>query len=309
MQALDRTRTFARYAWGLLAFNLAVIVWGAYVRATGSGAGCGEHWPTCNGEVVHRPESIETFIELTHRLTSGLALIGTVVLLVWAFKAVPRGHRARKAAVASMVFMIGEALVGAAIVLFGLTADDASMARAAVMAVHLCNTFLLLGSFVLTAAWASGLEGPSPKRPRWLDVAVLITTLALMVLGASGGITALGDTLFPVDTIAEGIAQDFSPTAHLLLRLRIFHPLIAISTAGLLLLFAGVSAARTPTSLVRRLAGAMVVLLLLQITAGFVNLALLAPVWLQLVHLLLADTIWCVFVMLAGSALAESGRS
>lgn len=300
-----RLRRFARYAWGLLAFNIGVILWGAFVRATGSGAGCGEHWPTCNGEVVPRAESLETLIELTHRATSGLALIGTLVLLVWAFRAAPRGHRVRRGAVLSMLFMVGEALVGAVIVLFGLTADNASMARAAVMAVHLCNTFLLLAAFVLTAAWASGLPAPSPRRPRWLEVGVALVALAMMILGASGGITALGDTLFPAESLAEGLAQDFSPTAHILLRLRLFHPLIAMATAGLAILLAGLAAAARPTPLVRRLAVGLVVLLCVQICAGFLNVALLAPVWMQLVHLLLADAIWCTFVLMAAAALAR----
>lgn len=303
MTADPRLRRFARYAWALLAFNIGVILWGAFVRATGSGAGCGEHWPTCNGEVVPRAESIETLIELTHRATSGLALVGTLVLLVWAFRAAPRGHRVRKGAALSMLFMVGEALVGAVIVLFGLTADNASMARAAVMAVHLCNTFLLLGACVLTAAWASGLPAPSPRRPRWLDGAVAVVTLALMVLGASGGITALGDTLFPAESLAEGLAQDFSPTAHLLLRLRLFHPLIAMATGGMLILLAGVSAAARPGHRVRQLAVALVVLVCVQIGVGFVNVALLAPVWMQLLHLLMADAIWCTFVLLSAASL------
>ncbi len=45
---------FSRYAWGVLLWNVLVALWGAYVRATGSGAGCGSHWPTCNGEILPR---------------------------------------------------------------------------------------------------------------------------------------------------------------------------------------------------------------------------------------------------------------
>src|SRR5215467_12703113 len=82
MSALLRPGRVSAFAWGVLAYNVAVIAWGAFVRASGSGAGCGRHWPLCNGEVVPRPTSVATVIEATHRATSGLALVGVVGLLV-----------------------------------------------------------------------------------------------------------------------------------------------------------------------------------------------------------------------------------
>ena len=137
---------FAKYTWITLVTNFVVILWGAFVRATGSGAGCGEHWPTCNGEVIPRPEAIETMIEFTHRLTSGVALIMTVALVVWAVRLFERGHRVRKAAWTTLAFMLAEAALGAGLVLFGLVADDDSVARAVVMCMHLLNTLFLLGA-------------------------------------------------------------------------------------------------------------------------------------------------------------------
>ena len=121
---------FARYSWITLAYNIAVILWGAYVRATGSGAGCGEHWPLCNGVVIPRDPSVATLIEYSHRITSGFALIAVVVLLVWVWRACAPGHPARRGAVWTVVFMLTEAAVGAGLVLFQLVADNASMARA-----------------------------------------------------------------------------------------------------------------------------------------------------------------------------------
>lgn len=87
---------FAAFAWANVAYNLLVILWGAFVRATGSGAGCGDHWPLCDGQVIPRAPSTEMLIEFTHRLTSGVALLGAVALLVWAFRAYGRGHRVRR---------------------------------------------------------------------------------------------------------------------------------------------------------------------------------------------------------------------
>ena len=136
----------ARFAWAVLAYNVAVILWGAYVRATGSGAGCGAHWPLCNGEIVPRAAAVATLIEFSHRADErpgadcrrGAARLAT-------FRACRAGHPARRGAVMSGVLMLTEAAVGAGLVLFQLVADNATMARAMFIAVHLLNTFLLLG--------------------------------------------------------------------------------------------------------------------------------------------------------------------
>ena len=145
----------ARFAWFVLAYNVAVILWGAYVRATGSGAGCGAHWPLCNGEVVPRAPQVATVIEFSHRFSSGLTLIAIAVLVVWIFRVCAPGHPARLGAVLSGVLIVTEAAVGAGLVLFRLVADNASMARAMFVGVHLLNTFLLLGALTLTAWWVT----------------------------------------------------------------------------------------------------------------------------------------------------------
>src|SRR5690606_29028870 len=153
---MGKLSRFAAFAWGVLAYNLLVVLWGAWVRVTGSGAGCGSHWPLCNGEVVPRSAGVETLVEFTHRLTSGVALLAVVALLLWAVRAYPAGHPVRRGARLSMGFMILEALVGGGLVLLELVADNASMARAYWMVAHLVNPFLLLGVLALTAWWAWG---------------------------------------------------------------------------------------------------------------------------------------------------------
>jgi len=302
---MQRTR-FSTYAWAVLAYNILVILWGAYVRATGSGAGCGSHWPSCNGAVVPRQPQIETIIEFTHRLTSGLAFILVVVLLVWALRAHPKGHPARLGAVLSMVFIIAEALVGAGLVLFGWVADDQSIGRVISISVHLVNTFLLLAALTLTAWWASGgerivLRGQGASV--WLFA---LGFLGVLVLGISGAITALGDTLFPSGSLAEGIAQDFATTAHFLVRLRVWHPLIAMLNGLYLALLGGLIYLFRATPHIQRLAITLGALFLAQLVAGLINLGLLAPVWMQLVHLLLADLVWIALVLLAAANFGES---
>jgi len=295
---------FAKYAWGVLAVNIAVILWGAFVRATGSGAGCGSHWPLCNGEVIPLQPQIETVIEFTHRLTSGAALLLVVAMFVWARRAYPPGQAVRRGAKWSLFFIITEALVGAGLVLFQWVALNDSLERVISMAVHLVNTFLLLAALTLTAWWASGgrplqlRRGPA-QAP--LRLAFGLAFLAVMILGVTGAITALGDTLFPAGSLQEGIAQDFSPTAHFLVRLRVWHPLVAILSAAYVLVLAGLAAMSRPDAWVKRFSNLLMVLFLVQIVAGSINLVLLAPIPLQIIHLLLADLVWIGLVLLAAA--------
>ncbi len=297
---------FARYAWITLFWNVVVILWGSIVRATGSGAGCGSHWPLCNGVMVPRAPKIETIIEFSHRLTSGAALLLVVGLAVWAFRARPRGHASRKAALFSLGFMLSEAAVGAGLVLFKLVADNESMARAMFMATHLVNTFLLLGALALTAHFASG---GAPFRVRGQGVlggGIVLVLLGILLSSVSGAVAALGDTLFPATSLSRALEADLSPTAHLLIRLRLFHPGIAI-TVGLLALFLALRMLRDHLSpAADRLAGWTCALVFLQFLAGLLNVLLLAPVWLQVVHLLLADLLWIALLLLGSTALAAS---
>ncbi|MFL6236274.1 MAG: COX15/CtaA family protein [Thermoanaerobaculia bacterium] len=298
---------FARYVWLTLAFNVLVVLWGAIVRATGSGAGCGSHWPLCNGVVLPQSPRIETVIEFSHRLTSGIALLLVVGLVVGAFRLLPRGHAGRKAAVWSMFFMVGEAAVGAALVLFRLVADNPSMARAMFMATHLVNTFLLLAALTLTAHFVSGGPAFRLRGRGWWSGGFALGLLGLLVSGVSGATAALGDTLFPSQTLVEALRQDLSPTAHLLIRLRIFHPAIAIASGLLALTLALRLLKRRLDPETRRFAGWTAGLVFTQILMGTVNVLLLAPVWLQVVHLLMADLLWIAFVLLGASALAYLG--
>jgi cytochrome c oxidase assembly protein subunit 15 len=300
---------FTSFAGAVLGYDLLVVAWGALVRATGSGAGCGKHWPTCNGEIVPRAPRIETAIELTHRATSGIALILVIALVVWAFRAFPRGHAARKAAAAALALMIAEALVGAGLVLYGWVAKDASSARGWAMAIHLANTFLLLAALALTTDWSRHAGGLAPRGSTGLAGVLAASLLAVLLAGVTGAIAALGDTLFPSASFAEGLRQELSPGAGALLRLRLLHPFAAVA-AGIALLAAARSALRTrPGARVRRAALAAVALVAFQMAAGVANALLLAPVAFQIVHLVLADLTWLALVLLASASLAPGGAT
>lgn len=303
-------RNFTRFAWFTLGFMILVILWGAIVRATGSGAGCGSHWPLCNGVVVPRAARVETIIEFIHRITSALSGLLVIVLLVWAFRLYPKRHLVRTGAVLSLIFILTEGALGAGLVLFEWVAYNASVARAIAVALHLINTNLLLMAITLTAWWAERDRAGETPAFHWrgqgkLGWLVFIGLAALIFLGASGAVTALGDTLFPAGSLAEGISQDFLPTAHFLVRLRVYHPILAIITSIYLVLAGSAIAAARPGPQTRFFARATLVVVVTQVIGGFVNVILLAPVWMQVIHLLLADTLWIVTVLLAAAALSQ----
>jgi heme A synthase len=299
---------FAKYAWLVLAYNLVVIVWGAYVRASSSGAGCGSHWPLCNGEVIPSSPTVKTLAEYSHRLSSGLALLLVVAMLVWALRVFARKHQARTGAALSMFFMLTEAAIGAGIVLFEYVAENKSIARALWMSAHLINTFLLVAAITFTAWVATAGERLRLRGQgiiNWVFGAAIIGTL---ILGVSGAVTALGGTLFPVTSLAEGLKQDLSPTAHVLIRLRFFHPFIAVAVSAALIFTARLTIARRQGEWIKRLATALIALVIVQLAAGLINLLLHAPIWLQLVHLLLSDLIWIVLSLLVFQSLAQPAR-
>lgn len=295
---------FAKYSWFVLAYTLGVILWGAFVRATGSGAGCGNHWPTCNGQVIPRPEEIATVIEFTHRITSAFLGVLIIIMVVWAFRLYAPGHVVRKAAVLSLIFVIIEGLIGAGLVIFELVGLNQSGERAIAMALHLVNTLILVGFLTLTAWWGSGGRVPQwagQQRINWL---IGIGVVGMMLVGASGAVTALGDTLF----IHKGVPIESSPTTEFLVQLRIWHPALAVVT-GLFVVLASTAVYRMrPSNLTQLFARLVKVTFIIQLFAGVLNVYLMVPVWMQMVHLLLADIIWILWVLLGATALAEPAR-
>jgi heme A synthase len=291
---------FARFAWFILAWNIAVVLWGALVRVTGSGAGCGNHWPSCNGQFTPNPTAA-TIIEYTHRAMTGLDSVLVAALLVWAFRVFPRRHPVRLGATLSAVFLATEALFGAALVKFGHVAKDTSAAHGYWLSAHQVNTLTLLACLALTAWWGMGKPAIRPRgRAAWMAA---ISLAVVLMLAVSGAIAALGDTLFPARSLAAGLAQDFDPAASIFVRWRLLHPMIAAGAAVWLLFYGMSSATRRPG--MRGAARIMLACVGAQVLAGVVNLLLLAPAWMQLIHLLLADLVWISLVLLCAETLAH----
>lgn len=320
-------KRFAAYAWFVLAFTIAVVLWGAGVRATGSGAGCGDQWPLCNGRWLPNAPALHTVIEFTHRITSGPTMgLFTIGLVVFAFRLFPRRHIVRSLSVLVALFAVTEALIGAALVLLGHVGSNSSPNRAYTLAIHLINTMVLLAAMALTAWFARGSAigsgGAQAERPvvrerrgemsteRPVSRLLLVCPpLAFLGISVTGVIAALGDTLFPAHSFSQGLGQDLSPTAPIFVRLRVLHPIAAALLGCLLIAVAIVIVLRKqPAPVVRRLAVAVVFLTLLQAGAGAINVLLLAPVWMQITHLFIADSLWIALVLMAAEAITSRGR-
>ncbi|HEV2472696.1 MAG TPA: heme o synthase [Chthonomonadales bacterium] len=296
---------FTRFTWALLAYTLAVVAWGDYVRATMSGDGCGSHWPLCQNQIIPAPHRVATLIEFSHRVTSGILVALVALLFVWAYRVFPRKHTVRLGATLVLLYTVAEALLGAGLVEFKLVAHNDSIYRAAAVSGHLVTTFLLLACLTLTALWSGGTAPMRIKNQGAVSLGLALTLLGVLALGISGAITALGDTLYPVSSLGEALRQDISPTAHLLIRLRLLHPLIAMSVGLHVLLTAGLVTHLRPSEQAKVAAKRIAILFGAQMLLGLVNVALLAPVAVQLVHLLFADLIWISMICLAAAALAE----
>jgi len=291
--------TLRRFSWAVLAYFIAVILWGTLVRATGSGAGCGNHWPLCNGTVMQHSPRIATIIEFTHRLTSGLSFFLAVGLLVWTYTGTVRGHLARAMATATVAFTLVEAILGAFLVKLGLTAQSQSPLRAPYLALHLTNTLLLLAALTLTAHMLSRRQGFMWGNIRIVaPLGAVISIVVVLIVGVTGSLAALGDTLFPATSLGAAIQQDFSATSGWLVRWRWTHPTIAF-LASIFLIWLLVRAAQRTAQWDNRGLSALVLLLLAaQYVLGVLDVVLLAPVWLQVSHLLGADVLWAALVVL-----------
>src|SRR5947208_9368543 len=266
-------KRFAIFAWALLAFNIPVILWGAYVRISFSGDGCGAHWPFCNGQVIPQHMAAPMAIEFTHRMMTSVDSIGSILLCLWAFRSFPKLHAVRRYAVLSIVFLFVEAILGAGLVLLRYVDHDQSAGRAVYLSAHLTNTMLLLGALTMTA-W---LAQTNTSRVLWSNISRLFgaALLVTVLVSITGAIAALGDTLFPASSVAAGMSQDFSTASSLLVRLRMFHPVVAILGAAYLTWAAASILKRLDHSRPRASAMRVLVLVLAQVLAGAVNITLL----------------------------------
>jgi heme a synthase len=307
----------SRLALGVTIATVAVVLFGAVVRITGSGAGCGQHWPTCHGEVTHLPKTVETWIELSHRVSSGLDFIGVLVLLVLAWRRLPRRHPALLAAGAAMFLMCVEAALGAGLVLLNLVGSNSSVDRAVVMPAHLVTTSLLLGSLAATTYFSSPARvapplGSSAEARRELRSAfrwVLSASALLLLVSMTGAVTALGDTVYPVQgqSALERVRNDHAVGSHFLGKMRVVHPLLALVGVAALWIAGSRVRALAVDPRVARLGASLYVGGGLALGIGLANIWLKAPGYMQVIHLLMACLLW-INVVVLGAMLWDASR-
>jgi heme a synthase len=294
----------ARFAWTALYWNVAVVLWGAYVRATGSGAGCGNRWPLCDGDVIGASANGQTIVEFTHRITSVMSLLMVTGLVLWCWRVTKKGDWARYSAILAAALLANEALLGAALVLLKHVGNDQSVGRILFLCLHFGNTLLLLATLSLTAAWLSNGRRDFTLIGKWREVgAVVLGLLATMVTGIIGAVAALADTLFPTTSLASTLAQDFSSGTPTLLRVRLLHPAVATIAACYVLWVIWRSS--TGRNRFSRSAIALITLVFMQVVIGMTNVLLLAPVWIQIAHLFVADALWILLVLASADLVLE----
>src|SRR5712672_1757920 len=297
----------ARFAWTALYWNVAVVLWGAYVRATGSGAGCGNRWPLCDGDVVGASANGQTIVEFTHRITSVISLLMVIGLVVWCWRVTKKRDWARYSAVLAAVLLANEALLGAALVLLKHVGNDQSAGRILFLCLHFGNTLLLLATLSLTAVWLSNGSRSFTLIGTWRQVSSIgLGLLATMVTGIAGAVTALADTLFPATPLASSLAQDFRSGTPALLRVRLLHPGVATIAACYVLWVIWRSS--TERNRFSRSAIALITLPFLQVLIGMTNVLFLTPVWIQIAHLFVADALWILLVLTSADLVLETAK-
>jgi len=292
-----------RFAAFTLGFMVFIVLEGAVVRATGSGAGCGNHWPLCNGEVIPHHPRLATIIEFVHRQLTTVCSLLVVGLIAGTFLTRPSGHRARRAVVWTGALLLTEAFLGAVLVKGGYVEANASDMRVLMQCIHFTNTMLLLAALTVTWWWLRDRPGPTGL-PAHVRPAAWIALASTIVVGATGSVAALADTLFPSVSLRTAFAQDFAAQAPLIVRMRWLHPAAAI--VGLVCALVLANLLRGPTT--RSIARTLLVLIAAQFVLGIADVVLLAPTWMQVLHLLGADLYWIALIAACASVLAAPHR-
>ncbi len=307
MKTESKMSAFANYAWFVLAYNVVVILWGVFLRASKSGDGCGEHWLTCNGELIPSAPQFKTVIEFSHRMTTAvdglvmLVLVGWAIL-IWRQRRDVKSKFVLYAALGSLFFVITEAAVGAGLVLTGNTADAITDVRPFWAIGHLVNTFILLAFLTITAWLASGERRLTRRLELNTALLIILAVSGLLFVGMSGSLAALSHMLFPSASVAEGFEQDFSGASNLILRLRLSHPILSILTSVYLIFLAGWMKSKSGNEArTARWSNAVSILVVVQVAFGAATLLTLGPIVMQLGHLLLADLIWISFMLMTAS--------
>lgn len=299
---LAADQRFANFAWFNLIYNLLVVAFGVFLRASGSGDGCGENWPFCTGDKNPANGPWASLIESSHRISTVLVGLFSFIMLGWSFRSFAKGHPVKKFAVAYFVFTLLEGLIGRHLVVNGLVTSNDTVQRAIWMAIHVLSTFVLLGSIAGAGLSASGIRPPNFKGQGVVGWLLGFGFVGTMLLGVSGAISAFGHQVRP--DVAD-LSERLKPAAFWASKLAIAHPIGSASIGLFLLLMSGMIQHLRPDPFVKNASKMVSSLLVIQMCLGALNIVLKAPIPMQMIHLVMADLNWISIVVLAMAALGR----
>ena len=295
-----KSSSFATYSLVVLIYTLATVAWGAIVRSSGSGAGCGNNWPLCDGQLLPIFSSSQRIVEFAHRTSTEIVGPLALILLIWARRIFPQGSMGRKAAYGVMAMTLFEGLIGAVLVKKGWVNMDTSVGRVYFMGLHVVSTFVLIAFLTTAYLAAKGVRPIQIKGQGAVGWMLGACVLCVAGLGISGAISALGHQLWPVNDVLKAAA---SPTSPLLVKLQPTHPFLAVAIGLLIVLTVGLVLHLRPTADVRRASRYVAGAFGGEMLVGLINIWLKAPVWMQAAHLVTADLTFASVIALAIAAM------
>ena len=302
---VSQSRYF-QYVKALWAYTLIVILWGAWVRVSKSGDGCGRSWPLCRGEVLpDNTTDISTWIEWIHRFSTGIFGLAVILLVIMAFKVFPAGHKIRRLCLWTLFFTLTEALIGAKLVLSELVGDVSSVQRAFVMSIHQINSLLLTGSLAMSFKYPPiSCKNILFKQDKYIKLKGYILEVGFLLLSVMGVIAALSSTLFPSESLIEGFWLDIQRNSHWLIQWRVFHPVFAICYIAVSLFLLLSFKLKIRENIIMKAeflqhtikVNHLMLLYILAFVIGLTNLLTLSPVILKLAHLTITHVLWTYLI-------------
>lgn len=280
----------------MVVYTLIIILWGAWVRISGSGDGCGDHWPLCHGAAIPLGSPVKTWIEVSHRYSTALFGVLILVQIVWVIRKGSEGSAAQKWVGLTLLFTVTEALIGRSLVKEGLVTDSESLLRLVVMPLHLLNTSALIFSQVMCAESIKfHFRLPTKLHGLGARVGLMLAGIIVLLL-TSGAIAALGAHLLPAESIAVGLQQDFQSQSHLAVKLRLLHPIAGLIIPTFVAGYFFSAGRRSTNKEINNITYQLSVLTLCMMLIGIATLMSLSPVWLKLLHLTGAN---CIVITLS----------
>ena len=270
-----------------IVLSILSILAGAFVRATGSGDGCGSTWPTCKGRIIPQLSDTSEIIEFSHRSISGILLIVTLIIFTKS-RDMSKGSIIRTTVNFLTFFVVFEAAIGAVIVLYEWVGLNSSFPRIVAVPIHLVNTFGLLACYAIL--YKVLLNNFKNIKQLW-DRRFVFVAFLFLLSGATGSITALADVLFPSASFYEGLMEDFDRTSELLTRLRILHPIVATGLSVALII-----ESRKIQKDYKIDVKFLQLLVIVAVTLGVLNVLSNIVLLLSIFHLAIADLLWITYI-------------